>query len=149
MIRLTHLLKEAHEHDRDMVVGVAEILSMVDDINNRDDIADEMMDKFDREDVNYDVDEFLDMCGLSSLYEDDPMLKKPKISTAPKGVKKPPIPGGEKPKDTADRIKHTTTRLDIMKKQLTLPHASNAKTKLQRRISKTQQKLKNLKSNKG
>ncbi len=70
-----------HNFDRDMVVGVAEILRMVDDIDNRDYIAGEMMDKFDREDVNYDVDEFLQLCGLNPLEEEKttaaPMLNTP------------------------------------------------------------------------
>jgi hypothetical protein len=40
MISLKNILKEVevapgHENDRDMVVGVAEILRMVDDMNNR------------------------------------------------------------------------------------------------------------------
>jgi hypothetical protein len=148
MIRLTHLLKEAHEHDRDMVVGVAEILRMVDDIDNRDDIAETMMDKFDNEGVNYDVDEFLQMCGLSSLEEAAPMLNKPKIPISSKGVKKDLMPASEKPKDNTDRIKNTQTRLGIMRKQLSLPHTSDSRTKLQRRIVKTNQTLAKLKSNK-
>jgi hypothetical protein len=149
MIKLTQLLKEAHEHDRDMVVGVAEILRMVDDIDNRDDIADEMMDKFDREGVDYDVDEFLQMCGLSSLEEAAPMLNKPKVSKAPKGVKKQPLPQSEKPTDVTDKIKNAQTRLSIIRKQLTLPHTSDAKTKLQKRIIKTQDTIKNLNAKKG
>jgi len=48
MIRLKDILKEevGHENDRDMVVGVAEILKMVTDINNRKDIANVMIGKF-------------------------------------------------------------------------------------------------------
>ena len=153
MIRLTQLLKEAsnkdHSHDRDMVVGVAEIIRMVDDMDNRDEIVDAMMDKFDNEGVNYDVDEFVEMCGLKPISEAAPMLNKPKISKAPKGVKKDPIPDSSKPKDLDDKIKNATTRLGIMRKQLTLPHTADAKTKLQRRIIKTQDRIKDLKSNKG
>jgi predicted DNA-binding protein YlxM (UPF0122 family) len=152
MIRLTHLLKEAHEHDRDMVVGVAEILRMIDDIDNRDDIADEMMDKFDREDVNYDVDEFLQMCGLSPITEAEtpqaPMLNKPKIPLSSKGVKRDPIPDRERAKSNADKIKQQQTRLGIMKQQLRLPKSSQQRTKLQRRIVKANQKLTALKSDK-
>ena len=145
-------IKEAkesnHSFDRDMVVGVAEILRMVDDIDNRDEIADAMMDKFDMEGVNYDVDEFLQMCNLEPLSEAAPMLNRPKVALSSKGVKKTPMPNSEKPKDMGDRIKNATTRLGIMKKQLSLPHTPDSRTKLQRRIIKTQDNLRKLKQNK-
>ena len=68
MLRLNHLLKEVeepnHDFDRDMVVGVAEIIKMVKDLNNRKDIAVSMMSKFKNEDVIFDKDEFLKMCQL-------------------------------------------------------------------------------------
>lgn len=54
---------EGHENDRDMVTGVAEILKMVTDINNRKDIANVMIGKFRSENVLFDKDEFLKMCG--------------------------------------------------------------------------------------
>jgi hypothetical protein len=55
-----------HENDRDMVTGVAEILRMVDDMNNRKQIADAMLRKFKSEDVIHNSDEFLTLCGISS-----------------------------------------------------------------------------------
>jgi hypothetical protein len=55
-----------HENDRDMVVGVAEILRMVDDMNNRKEIADAMLRKFKSEEVIHNADEFLTLCGISS-----------------------------------------------------------------------------------
>lgn len=55
-----------HENDRDMVVGVAEILRMVDDMNNRKEIADAMLRKFKSEDVIHNAGEFLTLCGISS-----------------------------------------------------------------------------------
>ena len=69
MIKLSSLINEAeveqgHENDRDMVVGVAEILRMVDDMNNRKEIANSMLKKFKNEDVIHDVNEFLTLCGL-------------------------------------------------------------------------------------
>ena len=70
MIRLTGILKgilkevsSDHSNDRDMVVGVADILKMVKDKDNRRDIATLMMAKFRNEDVIFDKDEFLKMCG--------------------------------------------------------------------------------------
>jgi hypothetical protein len=157
MIKLTHLLKEVsnpktHDFDREMVVGVAEILRMVDDIDNRDDIADEMMDKFDREDVNYDVDEFLHLCGLSPLNEEEtpssPMLNKPKIPISSKGVKRTPIPNREKAKTGLEKEKQQRIRIDIMKQQLKLPKSPQQRTRLQRRIVKANQKLTALKAGK-
>ncbi len=66
MIRLNNILKEVssdHSNDRDMVVGVAEIIKMVKDPDNRKDIAVSMMAKFRNEDVIFDRDEFLKMSG--------------------------------------------------------------------------------------
>ena len=56
---------QGHENDRDMVVGVAEILRMVDDMNNRKQIADSMLRKFKAEDVIHNASEFLTLCGIS------------------------------------------------------------------------------------
>ena len=67
MIRLSSLIKEAspdHSNDNDMVVGVAEIIKMVKDLDNRKDIMVSMMAKFRNEDVNFDKDEFKKMCEL-------------------------------------------------------------------------------------
>ncbi len=67
MIKLSSLIKEAspdHSNDRDMVVGVAEIIKMVKDKDKRKDIAVAMMAKFRNEDVIFDKDEFLKMCQI-------------------------------------------------------------------------------------
>ena len=69
MIKLSNILKEVevapgHENDRDMVVGVAEILRMVDDVNNRKEIAEAMLRKFKSEEVIHNAKEFLTLCGL-------------------------------------------------------------------------------------
>jgi hypothetical protein len=71
MIKLSSLINEVevvqgHENDRDMVIGVAEILRMVDDMNNRKEIAEAMLRKFKSEDVIHNADEFLTLCGISS-----------------------------------------------------------------------------------
>ena len=65
MIKLSNLIKEAsadHSIDRDMVVGVSEIIKMVKDLDNRKDIMVSMMAKFRNEDVMFDKDEFKKMC---------------------------------------------------------------------------------------
>ena len=71
MIKLSSLINEVevgqgHENDRDMVVGVAEILRMVDDMANRKEIAEAMLRKFKSEDVIHNAKEFLTLCGISS-----------------------------------------------------------------------------------
>lgn len=68
MIKLSSLINEAeveqgHENDRDMVTGVAEILLMVKDKDNRNEIANNMVNKFNSENVTFDKNEFLKMCG--------------------------------------------------------------------------------------
>lgn len=68
MIKLSSLINEAeveqgHENDRDMVTGVAEILLMVKDKDNRNEIANNMVNKFNSENVIFDKKEFLKMCG--------------------------------------------------------------------------------------
>jgi hypothetical protein len=68
MIKLSSLIKEAeveqeHENDRDMVTGVAEILLMVKDKDNRIEIANNMVNKFNSENTIFDKKEFLKMCG--------------------------------------------------------------------------------------
>jgi len=71
MIKLRDLIKEEydeHENDRDMVTGVAEILLMVKDKENRKEIADNMVNKFKSEKVIFDKDEFLKMCQLWKKY---------------------------------------------------------------------------------
>jgi len=54
-----------HENDRDMVVGVAEIIRMVADMNNRKEIVEAMLRKFKAEDVIHNPKEFLTLCGIS------------------------------------------------------------------------------------
>jgi len=67
VVKLSSLIKEVsadHSNDRDMVVGVAEIIKMVKDLDNRKDIMVSMMAKFRNEDVVFDKDEFKKMCQL-------------------------------------------------------------------------------------
>ena len=68
MIKLSSLINEAeveqgHENDRDMVTGVAEILLMVKDKDNRIEIANNMVNKFNSENTIFNKNEFLKMCG--------------------------------------------------------------------------------------
>lgn len=69
MIRLTKILQEENERrDAAMVSGVADIVSKVKDDENRKEIAQQMMSKFDLEDVNYDKDSFLKLSKVSEAF---------------------------------------------------------------------------------
>ena len=63
-------LTEEVNNDREMVVGVAEIVSMVKDTDNRKAIAIAMMKKFNYEGVEYDQNEFLKMSGVSETLDE-------------------------------------------------------------------------------
>jgi len=63
-------LTEEVNNDREMVVGVAEIVSMVKDTDNRKAIAIAMMKKFNYEGVEYDQNEFLKMSGVSESLDE-------------------------------------------------------------------------------
>ena len=56
--------EEGHENDRDMVVGVAEIIHMIRDMKNREEVLHSMIEKFNKENVIYNRGEFTKMCGL-------------------------------------------------------------------------------------
>ena len=58
------------DNDREMVVGVAEIVSMVSDTENRKEIAAKMMKKFDYENVKYNQEEFLKLSGVTESIEE-------------------------------------------------------------------------------
>lgn len=62
--------KDSHEHDDDMVIGVAEILKQIKDTNNRKKVFNNMVNKFDKEDVQYNKKEFSKMSGLKSNKKD-------------------------------------------------------------------------------
>ena len=73
MIRLKKILKEGNaERDTAMVSGVADILTKVKDKDNRTDMANQMMNKFDLEDVEYNKDSFLKLSGINEAgYPED------------------------------------------------------------------------------
>ena len=58
------------DNDREMVVGVAEIVSMVSDTENRKEIAAKMMKKFDYENVKYNQEEFLKLSGVTESIDE-------------------------------------------------------------------------------
>jgi len=66
MIKLKDILAEGNaERDTAMVSGVADIVSKVKDKENRKDIANQMMNKFDLEDVEFNKDSFLKLSGIN------------------------------------------------------------------------------------
>lgn len=73
MIRLKKILNEGNsERDAAMVSGVADILTKIKDKENRKDIANQMMNKFDLEDVEFNKDSFLKLSGINEAgYPED------------------------------------------------------------------------------
>jgi hypothetical protein len=53
-------------NEKDMVYGIVDIVKKVVDIENRKKIADDMVKKFKEENIKFDYNEFLDMCGVKS-----------------------------------------------------------------------------------
>lgn len=62
--------KNSHEHDDDMVIGVAEILKQIEDTKNRKKVFKNMKDKFHKENVEFNEKEFSRMSGLKSNKKD-------------------------------------------------------------------------------
>jgi hypothetical protein len=62
--------KNSHEHDDDMVIGVAEILKQIEDTKNRKKVFKNMKDKFHKENVEFNEKEFSRMSGLKSGKKD-------------------------------------------------------------------------------
>jgi hypothetical protein len=54
---------------KDMVYGIVNILKKVVDIDNRRKIANDMIKQFKRENIDFDYDQFLDMCGCNKKVE--------------------------------------------------------------------------------
>lgn len=73
MIRLKKILNEGNsDRDAAMVSGVADIVSKVKDNENRKDIANQMINKFDLEDVEFNKDSFLKLSGINEAgYPED------------------------------------------------------------------------------
>jgi hypothetical protein len=74
MIRLRSILEEIdNDNQKAMVTGVAEILRGVNDMVNRKELAMQMIDKFKRESVPFNMQQFLTMCDIpaSAIYEAD------------------------------------------------------------------------------
>ena len=55
------------DNDKEMVEGVADIVSKVNDIQNRKSIAEDMIDQFEDEDVDFDYDQFLNDAKVYSM----------------------------------------------------------------------------------
>jgi len=53
------------QNNKDMVYGIVDIVKKVEDMNNRKTIANDMIKKFKRENIKFDYDKFLEMCGLN------------------------------------------------------------------------------------
>lgn len=59
------------EHQREMVVGIAEIVRGVKDINNRKELAKKQIKQLKAEGIEFDVKEFLSLCGFKSSIKEE------------------------------------------------------------------------------
>ena len=64
-------VEDSHEHDDDMVSGVAEILKQIKDKDNRKKVYNNMVDKFDKENVNFSKKEFSKLSAVKDIDETD------------------------------------------------------------------------------
>ena len=67
------------EHQREMVVGIAEIVRGVKDINNRKELAKKQIKQLKAEGIEFDVKEFLSLCGFKSGIKEESNLSQTKI----------------------------------------------------------------------
>lgn len=61
--------KDLKGNQKDMVYGIVNIVKKVVDMDNRRKIADDMIKQFKKENINFDYNEFLDMCGCNKKIE--------------------------------------------------------------------------------
>lgn len=71
-------------NDREMVVGIADIISQVKDSDNRREVANKMVRDFKRDDVKYDLNEFLTMAGV--MEKGGEMIKRADGSYSKRGL---------------------------------------------------------------
>ena len=67
-------IKNLKGDQKDMVYGIVNIIKKVVDMDNRKKIANDMIKQFKKENISFNYDEFLDMCGINSK-DDKEILK--------------------------------------------------------------------------
>jgi hypothetical protein len=65
-----------------MVNGIVDIVKQVKDMRNRQSIANDMIQKFKRENIKFDYDKFLDMCGLKKEKKIEEQVEKVEATEA-------------------------------------------------------------------
>ena len=70
------------QNERDMVNGIVDIVKQVKDMSNRQSIAKDMIQKFKRENIKFDYDKFLDMCGLKKEKKIEEQVEKVEATEA-------------------------------------------------------------------
>jgi hypothetical protein len=64
-------IKGLDHNQKQMVDGVIDIVKKVKDINNRKTIAKDMIDKFKKENIKFDYNKFIELCGLKSSKKEE------------------------------------------------------------------------------
>jgi hypothetical protein len=84
--------KDLDQNQQDMVYGIVDIIKKIEDLKNRKSVANDMIKKFEDENIEFNYDEFLEMCGLNKKQETDEQT-----STGSSGSFESPLFGDMKP----------------------------------------------------
>ena len=80
------------QNNKDMVYGIVDIVKKVKDISNRKTIANDMIKKFKKENIKFDYNSFLDMCGLGKEKKSE---TKEATGSGSSGAYSGPVFGGD------------------------------------------------------
>jgi hypothetical protein len=83
------------QNEKDMVDGIIEIVKQVEDSKNRKSIAKNMIEKLKKEKVDFDHEEFLELCGIGSKKNTE---TKEATGSGSSGAYSAPLFSGEEPK---------------------------------------------------
>jgi hypothetical protein len=83
--------KNLGDNQQDMVYGIVDIVKKIEDIKNRESVANDMIKKFKEENIDFDYNEFLKMCGLGKKQDTN------ETDTGSSGAVEGPLFGDIKP----------------------------------------------------
>ena len=92
---------EELSNQKEMIDGIVDMLTQVEDLDNRKEMALDRLKDFDKEGININREEFLDRCGITSLHEDWSQKYKNSIDcNNPKGFSQKAHCQGKKKNET-------------------------------------------------
>jgi len=108
------------QNNKDMVYGIVDIVKKVEDMNNRKTIANDMIKKFKRENIKFDYDKFLEMCGLNKEKKSE---TKEATGSGSSGAYSAPLFSGEEP--DLNKVETKEQRRKTMKAAKTVEKDTN------------------------